>query len=115
MAEFEDPAFRNFISSMALSPDSNSLYVATVNELLQFSLKDAKVIKSRNILERQDMKGAAIFVMRVTRNNQCLLTDSRQYGTQEKGTGEDLLGQEFVTVNGQVCVWSTKDLAFVRT
>jgi WD40 repeat protein len=52
VATFEGPAFEGGILSMALSPDSNSLYIGTQDKLNQFSLKDGKVIQSRNINER---------------------------------------------------------------
>jgi hypothetical protein len=100
---------------MALSPDSNSLYVAIQNQLRQVSFKDGKVIQSRNINERPDMKCAYIHAMRVTRNNQYLVTGTTYFSMPEKGTKEDLQGQEFVPVGGPLCVWSTKDLTLVRT
>jgi hypothetical protein len=115
LATFEIPDFINGIGSMALSPDSNSLYVEAANKLLQFSLKDGKVIQSRNINELPDMKWAQIFAMRVTRNNQHLVTATTYLETPEKGTKKDLSGREMVPVGGQLCVWSTKDLTLVKT
>jgi WD40 repeat protein len=115
VAKFKGPAFEEGITSMALSPDSNSLYVATLDELNQFSLKDGKVIQSRDINERPDMKGASIHAMGVTRNNQYLFTSTMYVGMPEKGTKEDLSGQELVRSGGPVCVWSTKDLTLVKT
>ena len=100
---------------MALSPDSSSLYVATLNKLHQLCLKDGRVLRSRDINERPDIQCAYIFAMRVTRNNQYLVTATAYYGTLEEGPTEDLSGQELVPVGGPMCVWSTKDLTLVRT
>jgi hypothetical protein len=55
VAKSENPIFKKGIGSMALSPDSNSLYVATDNVLLQFSLKDGTIMQSRNFNERPNM------------------------------------------------------------
>jgi hypothetical protein len=115
VAKFGDPAFENGISCMALSPDSNSLYVGTHNKLLQLSLKDGKVINSTNINESPGMEGATIQSMRVTRNNQYLVTGTTCSGTPEKGSGEELSGRFSVSVGGPVFVWSTKDLILVKT
>jgi ABC-type uncharacterized transport system permease subunit len=72
--KFKDQVFKTEIDSMALSPDSGSLYVATKDKLLQFSLKDGKVIQSKNINEGSGMSSAGISAMRVTRSNQYLIT-----------------------------------------
>jgi hypothetical protein len=90
MAKFDHRAFKGGISRMALSPDSNKLYVATKNELRQVSIKDGKVIQLRNFNERPDMKCAYIHAMRVTRNNQYLVTGTTYFSMPEKGTKEDL-------------------------
>jgi hypothetical protein len=115
VAKFKDQVFEKGIQSMALSPDSNSLYVATRDKLHQFSLKDAKVIQSRNVHDRLDMKSAVISAMRVTQNNQYLVTDTMYFDTPTKGSKEELSGKELVPVGGPVCVWSTKDLTLVKT
>ncbi len=115
VAKFKGPAFEEGITSMALSPDSNSLYVATLDELNQFSLKDGKVIHSRNLHDHLDMKGAVISAMRVTQNNQYLVTGTIYFDTPAKGTKEELSGKEVVHFGGPVCVWSTKDLTLVKT
>jgi hypothetical protein len=115
VAKFEDPAFKGNIYSMALSPDSTSIYANTDNKLLQFSSKDGKVIESRNINERPDMNVAKIIAMRVTRSNHYLVTTTTYNGRPEKGTKEDLLGIEEVPVGGPLCFWSTKDLTLVKT
>ena len=115
VATFEDPAFEEGITSMALSPDSNSLYVGTCNELHQFSMKGRKVIQSRNINQRPDMNYALILTMKVTRNNLYLVTGISYFGKPKKGTKEDLSGQKQVWLGGPVCVWSTKDLTLVKT
>jgi hypothetical protein len=83
---FDDPVFEIGIIAMALSPDSNSLYVGTLNKLLQYSLKDRKVIQSRHINERPDIGVAYIFAMRVTKNNQYLVTGTTYQGTLQKPT-----------------------------
>jgi hypothetical protein len=114
VAKFEDAVFEKGIHSMAISPDSNSLYVGTINELVQFSLKDAKIIQSRKINERTDMNGATIYAMKVTRNNQYLVTATAYVGKPKKGTKKDLSGQENGPVAGPLCVWSTKDLTLVK-
>ena len=115
VAEFEGPVFKKGIQIMALSPDSNSLYVGTPNKLLQFSLKDGKVIQSRTINERPDMQGALIHAMSVTKNNQYLVTGTTYFRTPEKGTEEDMSAKELVYLGGPVCLWSTKDLTLVKT
>jgi WD40 repeat protein len=112
VARFEDPAFERGVASMALSPDSNSLYFGTRDKLVQFSLKDGKVIQSRNINDRRDMRAATIYAMCVTRNNQYLVTGIAYDSTPEKG---DVSRQKKVIVGGRVCVWSTKDLTLVKT
>ena len=94
---------------MALSPDANSLYIATQNVLHQFSLKDGKVIQSRNIREDTDMNWAIVYAMRVTKNNQYLVTGTTYIGSPDKDK------QEEVPIGGPVCVWSTKDLTLVKT
>ena len=109
VAKFEDPAFAGGIHSMALSPDANSLYIATQNVLHQFSLKDGKVIQSRNIREDTDMNWAIVYAMRVTKNNQYLVTGTTYIGSPDKDK------QEEVPIGGPVCVWSTKDLTLVKT
>ena len=115
VAKFEDPAFESGVYNMALSPDSNSLYVASLNKLHQFSLKDGKFILSRDINERPDIKWATIYAMKVTRNNLYLVTGITYFVTPEKGAQEDLSGQNLVPVGGPVCVWSTKDLTLIKT
>ncbi len=115
VAKYDDSSFEEGVQSMALSPDSNSLYIATKDKLLQFSLKDGKVIQSRNINERPNMRFATIDAMRVTRNNQYLVTGISYHCTPEKGTKEYLSGKKVVHVYGPLCVWSTKDLTLVKT
>ncbi len=115
VASFESPAFEIGIDIMALSPDSNSLYLGKINELLQYSLKDGNVLQSRNINQRPDMECTFISAMMITRNNQYLVTGTSFTGTPEKGTKEYLSGQESVYVAGPMCVWSTKDLTLVKT
>jgi hypothetical protein len=118
VAEFEDPALENGISFMALSPDSNSLYVGTHNKLLQLSLKDGNLMQSRNINERPDMYSATLQSMYVTRNNQYLVTSTTYSERLEKGTEEDWSedsSERPVNLCGPVCVWSTKDLTLVKT
>jgi WD40 repeat protein len=115
VAKFEGPFFSKGIESMTLSPDSNSLYIATGDELLQFSLKDPKVIQKRNIKERPNMNDALIYSMTVTKNNQFLVTATIYMGTPEKGTKEDLSGEKWAQFCGPVCLWSTKDLTLVKT
>ena len=114
VAVSENPLFEKGIGSMALSPDSNSIYVATDNLLWQFSLKDGLVMQSRNVNERPDMKGATIYAMRVSKNNLYLVTGTIYIDSPEKGTERDL-SVESVPVGGPVCVWSTKDLTLVKT
>jgi hypothetical protein len=115
VAKFEDPVFEGRILSMTLSPDSNSLYIGTQNKLLQFSLKGGKVIQSRDIKDRLDMKFACISEMSVTRNNQYLITGTMYFDTPTKYTKEELSEKELLPAGGPVCVWSTKDLTLVRT
>jgi photosystem II stability/assembly factor-like uncharacterized protein len=114
VARFKHPAIETGMDSMEFSPDSNILYVGTVGTLLQVSLKDGKVMQSRNTNERPDMIGATIYGMRVTKNNQYLVTGTVYVGTPEKGSKEDLAGK-LVIVGGPVCVWSTKDVILIKT
>jgi hypothetical protein len=118
--EFQDPVFKTGISSMTLSPDSKSLYVATRNKLNQFSLKDGKVIQSRDIYWLREMSCADIFAMRVTRNNQYLITatwysDNQMSDPQRKGSKELFLEEGLGAFVDPLCLWSTKDLTLVKT
>ena len=103
--KLEDPALEEEMHSIALSLDSSSLYVGTRDKLLQLSLVDGKVIQSRNIKERPEMQGAVISAMRVTRDNQYLVTCTMYVGNPEKGTEEYLSGKKYVYSGGPVCVW----------
>jgi hypothetical protein len=114
VAKFIHLAIETGMDCMELSPGSNSLYVGTVDTLLQVSLKDGKVMQSRNTNERPDMIGATIYGMRVTKNNQYLVTGTVYVGTPEIGSKEDLAGK-LVIIGGPVCVWSTKDVTLVKT
>ena len=109
-----DPAFDKGFLSMTLSPDSKSLFAGLQDELIQFSSKDGNVIQSRNINERPDMGTANIYAMRVTRNNQYLVTATVYSGKLVEGPVEDLR-RKTVSVGGPVCIWSTKDLTLVKT
>ena len=115
VAKFEGPFFEGGIGTMALSPDSNSLYVGSRDRLHQFSLRDGKVIQSRNINDLPDIRFAIISAMRVTKNNEYLITGIAYFGTPEKGSKEDLSGKTDAFVGGRACVWSTKDLTLVKT
>jgi ligand-binding sensor domain-containing protein len=115
VATFKSQAFEVGIDSIAISPDSNSIYVGTKDKLVQYSLKDGKVVQSRNINQRLDMKCACISAMMVTRNNQYLVTGTTYVRPPEKGTMEYLSGQELVNIGGPLCVWSTKDLTLVKS
>jgi hypothetical protein len=105
---------------MTLSPDSKSLYVATRNKLNQFSLKDGKVIQSRDIYWLREMSCADIFAMRVTRNNQYLITatwysDNQMSDPRRKGSKELFLEEGLGAFVDPLCLWSTKDLTLVKT
>jgi hypothetical protein len=114
VAKFQHPFFKKGITGMALSPDSNSLYIGTYNKLHQFCLKDGKVIQSRNTYQHPGMMAARIAAMIVTSDSQYLVTGTIYSALPEKGSEEDLLG-ELVPVGGPICVWSTKDLTLVKT
>lgn len=99
---------------MTLSPDSNSLCLATLNELVKLSLKDGKVMQLRNI-NVLNTTGANIRAMRVTRDNQYLITATMYMVRPKNCMGEDLKGEGLDLLGGPVCVWSTKDLTLVKT
>ena len=110
--KFQCPVFERGVASMALSPDSKSLYFGTRDKLLQFCLKTGKVIQSRNLNNRREMRAATIYAMRVTSNNQYLVTGTAFDGSPEK---PDHQPRKVLIVGGRVCVWSTKDLTLVKT
>ncbi len=61
------------------------------------------------------MTTSIIYAMRVTRNNQYLVTGTTWLENTEEQAKEVLSGKNVVRLGGPVCVWSTKDLTLVKT